>query len=462
MIRSIFKKSNNIVTKINKKNYGSVTDVLGAQWGDEGKGKLTDILAEKSDVIARFNGGDNAGHTIVADGKKYAFHLLPCGLIYPHTKNVIGNGCVVNLDSLFSELNSLSKQGINYKDRLLISNKAHLIFDYHKIIDKKLEEILKDNGENIIGTTKKGIGPAYAFKAFRNSTRVGKLLYFDEEEFKMNVNIAQTMFDFEYDVQKDIYKIQDYLPKIKKMITSTEYFINNSLIANKSILAEGANASMLDTDFGTYPYVTSSTTSIGGVISGLGVPNDSIGDIIGVVKAYTTRVGSGPFVTELTDSRGGGEREDYSYETDIGLHMQNIGHEYGVTTGRKRRCGWLDMNVLAYTNIINNYSQINLTKLDVLDGLDYIKIACSYYSKIKDITYPLGYMPSTIDELKECQPEYIIMEGWKEDTSKCKSFEELPKNAQAYINKIEELIEVPIKWIGVGQDRKACIEIKDK
>lgn len=336
--------------------------MLGAQWGDEGKGKLADLLAKDYDIIARFNGGANAGHTIVHDGKKFAFHLLPCGLIHSHTINLIGNGVVLHLPALFEELNELHSQGIDTSGRILVSNRTHLLFDFHQAVDGYLE---KGRGKGGIGTTKKGIGPAYTSKATRNGLRAGHLIEWEsfQQSFKSLAQQHMDMYGIKIDIEKELKEIKKYRDIMieKKMIVDGIQLINQAHKNGKRILTEGANAVMLDLDFGTYPYVTSSSTTAGGVCTGLGLSPNKISTTIGVVKAYTTRVGGGPFPTELTDDLCGGLRPRGAPGTDIGAHLQKVGAEIGVTTGRKRRCGWLDVVVLKYSNSINGYSGLNIT-----------------------------------------------------------------------------------------------------
>jgi len=419
---------------------GSVTCVLGAQWGDEGKGKLVDILAEDAAIVARFNGGANAGHTLVVDGKKFAFHLLPCGLLYPNSMNVIGNGCVVHIPQLFVELGELDEADIDYNGRLLISNRAHVLFDFHQTVDGMQET--RRAGENI-GTTKKGIGPCYTSKATRNGIRFGEMLdwsHFRKKYFEL-AEYHERSFDFEHDKVGELEKLEYYRERVVPMITDTVSYINSELSRGKNILAEGANACLLDIDFGTYPMVTSSATSSGGISTGMGIAPKKIDTIVGVVKAYTTRVGSGPFPTELKES--------------IGEHMQTVGAEFGVTTGRKRRCGWLDIPLLRFSNLVNGYDYLNITKLDVLSGLPELKIGTHYV--IDGERLPDGSMPSTLADLSKVSLEYLTVPGWQEDISKCKNFEDLPINAQNYCNKVAELCEVPVGWVGVGPARASML-----
>lgn len=418
-----------------------VACVLGAQWGDEGKGKLVDLLAQKYDVVARFNGGANAGHTLVVDGKKYAFHLVPCGILIPGVMNVVGNGTVVHTPTLLKELAALDENKIDYKGRLLISKRAHVLFDFHKMVDGAQED---RRGKKSIGTTKRGIGPCYATKMNRNGIRFAELLDFDRfaERYTDLVKAMQrqypnTLAEYDFEAELEMYKT-NYIPRIKEMIIDTIVYLNRAIKDGKRVLAEGANAAMLDIDFGTYPAVTSSNTTIGGIATGLGVAN-KLEACIGVVKAYTTRVGNGPFPTELLEGH------------TVGDHLCSVGREYGTTTGRRRRCGWLDVPLLQYSTLLNGYTSINITKLDILNELAEIKIGIKY--KVKKRTLEYGEMPSTMGELEQVEVEYETVPGWQSDISLCKSYEDLPQTCKDYLNRIEELVEVPISWIGVGPDR---------
>jgi adenylosuccinate synthase len=414
--------------------------VLGAQWGDEGKGKLVDILAQKYDIVARFNGGANAGHTLKVDGKKFAFHLLPCGMLYKDKINVIGNGVVLHVPTLFKELDNLTAAGLPING-LRISDRAHLLFDFHTVIDGRMEN---SRGGSAIGTTKRGIGPCYTSKATRNGIRVGEL-YNDWEHFVARHTALckdlQAQFGFEYDIAEEQTRFKEYKEKLRPMIIDSVHYLNSELASGKRLLAEGANAALLDLDFGTYPYVTSSSTAAGGIATGLGIPPHKIQCHIGIVKAYTTRVGAGPFPTELEDENG--------------KHMRAVGTEFGTTTGRPRRCGWLDIPVLHYSNFLNGYSSINITKLDVLTGLKELKIGVSY--SIDGKVLRKGQMPSTLIDLGKVKVQYETLPGWSQDISKCTSYAQLPKEATAYLKRIEELTELPVSWIGVGPGREAML-----
>ncbi|KAK3809175.1 MAG: adenylsuccinate synthetase [Benniella sp.] len=418
-----------------------VTVVLGAQWGDEGKGKLSDILSQEADVCARCQGGNNAGHTIVVGKTKYDFHMLPSGLVNQTCTSVVGAGVVVHVPSFFDELANLEKKGLDCTGRIFVSDRAHLVFDVHQIIDGLKEAEL---GRGSIGTTRKGIGPTYSSKASRSGLRVHHLYNFEEFEQKFRTLVAnkhKRYGAFEYDVDAEIARYKVLAEKLRPYVIDSAYFMNKAIKDKKKVLVEGANALMLDIDWGTYPYVTSSNTTVGGVCTGLGIPPQTITKTIGVVKAYTTRVGGGPFPTEQLN--------------DIGEFLQTEGHEYGVTTGRKRRCGWLDTVVVNYSTIINGYTSFNITKLDILDKLDEVKIGVAYKVDGKELE---GF-PADLSLLEKVEVVYETLPGWKTDISKCRTFEELPPNAQKYIRRIEELCEVPIEWIGVGVDREDMVVI---
>ena len=413
--------------------------VLGSQWGDEGKGKLVDILSQQYDIVARCQGGSNAGHTIIVDGNKFAFHLLPSGILHKNATCLIGNGVVIHLPTLFKELAALDEKGIDYQGRLKISDRAHLLFDYHQIVDGMQEDELA--GEKI-GTTKKGIGPCYSMKAQRTNLRVGDLRYMKHfaENLAKNVESIQKRYKFEYDVAAEVERYKKYAELLEPMIVDSIAYVNEAYDSGKKILIEGANATMLDLDFGTYPFVTSSSASIGGACTGLGIAPSLIGSSIGIVKAYTTRVGSGPFPTELLDGLGDAVREK--------------GREYGTTTGRPRRCGWLDTFVLRYTHRINRFTALNITKLDVLSDLAEIKIGVGYSYKGQKLTH----FPSNLEILANVEVEYETMPGWQSDITKVRSYAELPDAAKKYIERIEQLVGCPVKWIGVGPGRDEMIE----
>jgi adenylosuccinate synthase len=416
--------------------------LLGAQWGDEGKGRITDLLASKMDMVVRFQGGNNAGHTVVVGNEEFKLHHVPSGILYPDTICVIGNGVVVNPEVLISEIELLSEKNIK-TDNLRISGNAHLVMPYHIILDEAGEQNL---GKSNIGTTHKGIGPVYADKAYRNGIRVQDLLDLKifrtklESALKLKNAIISRIYGLEQLKIEEIFeKYRSYVDKIGKYITDTSFLINDYLNEGKLVLFEGAQGSMLDIDHGTYPFVTSSSTVAGGAATGSGVGPKRIDEIIGIAKAYTTRVGSGPLPTEIED--------------ETGEFLRKGGCEYGTTTGRPRRCGWLDIPVLKYSVMINSMDMIALTKIDVLTGLDEIKICTSYEyeGKIFDNIPP----HQTI--MHKCKPVYITLKGWKEDLSEVKEFSRLPENTRRYVEIIEKLVKIPISLISVGPERNQII-----
>lgn len=420
--------------------------VLGSQWGDEGKGKLVDILCDDIDVCARCQGGNNAGHTIVVGETKYDFHMLPSGLVNPKCLNLLGSGVVIHVPSFFKELETLEAKGLDCRDRLFVSSRAHLVFDFHQRTDKLKEAELSENKKSI-GTTGKGIGPTYSTKASRSGIRVHHLVADDDDswnEFKVRYRrLIESRYkrygDFEYDIEEELARYEKYRQLLRPFVVDSIEFMHKSITENKKILIEGANALMLDIDFGTYPYVTSSSTGIGGVLTGLGIPPKYIKNIYGVVKAYTTRVGEGPFPSEQLNTYG---------ET-----LQNIGAEYGVTTGRKRRCGWLDLVVLKYSTLINGYTSLNITKLDVLDTFKEIQVAVAYYLNGKKLTN----FPEDLDLLAKVEVEYVTLPGWEQDISKIKDYKDLPQNAKDYLKYIEDFVNVPVQWVGVGPARDSML-----
>eukprot|EP00871_Galdieria_phlegrea_P000987 jgi/Galph1/188/GphlegSOOS_G4901.1 len=423
--------------------YSQVTAVLGVQWGDEGKGKLIDILASQFDIVARCQGGANAGHTIVVGDKKFAFHLLPSGLLIPQVTAVIGNGVVFHLESFFKEVDELESQGVEVEGRIKISDKAHLLFDYHQLVDGFREE---ERGGGKIGTTKKGIGPCYSSKANRTGIRIADLRNFQTFPDKFRKSLA-TKFKrfrvFEYDPKKEIEKYYYFARRAEPFIRETVSWIHENLQNGRTLLIEGANAAMLDIDFGTYPYVTSSNCTIGGALTGLGIPSSRIGNTIGVFKAYTTRVGEGPFPTECLDENG--------------LILQQVGKEFGTTTARPRRCGWLDIMVLKYSILLNGYNGLCLTKLDVLSEFSSIFIGAGYKLGGRS----LHMFPSSLETLSQVEVEYETLPGWKGiDLHQVTHFEQLPEAAQQYVKRIEELVGIPIVYIGVGPSRTALIQRK--
>lgn len=420
-----------------------VTAILGAQWGDEGKGKLIDILSEKYDLIVRATGGANAGHTIyIKNGKtvnKFVFHLVPSGMLNKKPICVIANGVALHLPTLMEEIELLEKNGVKTKGRLLISDRAHLLFDYHKIVDGLQEE---SKGGKKIGTTKRGIGPCYTDKIRRTGIRVHDLLDWKEFESKYmeQLKSLQSMYGkFKVDTASELAEHKKILAQIKPYIIDSATYINEQLTKKKKVLIEGANGTMLDIDHGTYPYVTSSNASVGGVIAGTGIGATKLTSVIGIMKAYTTRVGEGPFPTELTDA--------------LGEQIRQTGGEFGATTGRPRRCGWFDAVIGKYSVMINGFTEINLTKLDVLSGLPKLKIAIGYNLNGKKLTS----FPADLNQLEKVKIQYLELPGWKEDLSGIKKFEKLPKNAQKYVQTIEKLIGCHVSSIGVGPLRTDMI-----
>lgn len=424
-----------------------VIAVMGGQWGDEGKGKLVDVLGANFDIIARCAGGSNAGHTVIVEGKKYAFHLLPSGILHERPVCLIGNGTVVHVPTLLKELTSLDEKGVNYKGRVKLSDRAHIVFDFHQQIDAFLEDAAKKgNKDGSIGTTRKGIGPAYGAKIGRVGIRVGDLRFPDTlpEKLTKLVEYYQRSFPLEVNLNHEIEAYKAFAHKLQPMIVDSVHYINKAYGEGKRIMVEGANATMLDIDFGTWPYVTSSNASIGGAVTGLGLAPSKIDGVIGIVKAYTTRVGAGPFPTELKD--------------DLGESIRKIGHEFGTTTGRPRRCGWLDAFAIKYAHMINNFTLLNLTKLDVLSDLDEIKIATSY----KYNGEHLASYPSNLEILDQVEVEYETLPGWKKDVSGVRYFEDLPAEARKYVERVEQLVGCPIGWVGVGPGREAMAIRKPK
>jgi len=420
-----------------------VAVVLGAQWGDEGKGKVVDMLASNADIVARCQGGNNAGHTVVVGDKEYDFHLLPSGIINPKSKSIIGNGVVVHLPQMFEELKKNEDKGLTHlRDSLLISDRAHLVFDLHQEADGMQE---REKGGKSLGTTKKGIGPTYSSKATRNGIRVADLIgdfqVFTDKFHALVSSYQRLLPGLNVDIEAELAKYKNYAEEVRPFVIETVSYLNSAIKANKSVLVEGANAAMLDIDFGTYPYVTSSNCSIGGVCTGLGIPPSLIGDVYGVIKAYTTRVGDGPFPTEQLN--------------DIGDLLQTRGGEVGVTTKRKRRCGWLDLAVLRHTHMVNGYSAIALTKLDILDVIPEIKVGVAYRLNSK----PIDYFPTNAAELAQVEVEYVTLPGWMSSTENVRKYEDLPVNAQKYVELIEDKLGLPVRWIGVGKDRGSMIQV---
>jgi adenylosuccinate synthase len=422
----------------------STTVVLGAQWGDEGKGKVTDFFASTADYVVRFQGGNNAGHTIVVGEDKLALSLTPSGVLYPECTPVIGSGCVIDLGFLKQELEMLEEKNVS-TEKLVISPNAHLIMPYHKLLDELIEENL---GKNKIGTTKKGIGPCYADKIQRKGIRVQDLLDKNNfsEKVKRNikeVNLTLTKIYNQPPLVADeiVDEFDTYFDIVSDHIADTSLLIANAIKNNKSILFEGAQGTLLDIDHGTYPFVTSSNTSSGNAAIGSGVGPKNLDRIVGVTKAYISRVGSGPLLTEQ--------------ENEIGDYLIEKGAEFGVVTGRRRRCGWLDLISLKYSVRVNSLTELFITKLDVLSGLEELKLCVGY----KNSNEVLTEYPYDQNILNTAEPVYETLDGWTDDISTIKNFEDLPKNAQIYIKAIEDFIEVPITFISVGPERTENIII---
>jgi len=416
--------------------------IIGCQWGDEGKGRIVDLLSNKVDMVVRFQGGDNAGHTVVKGNDEFKLHLIPSGILYPEVICVIGNGVVLNPEVLIEELDDLESKGIN-TDNLRISSNAHLVMPYHIILDKAGEHRL---GKSKIGTTHKGIGPVYADKALRMGIRTQDLKDLKifktklEESLKLNNKIIKRIYGLDpLDMDEVFDKYRQYGKRISRYIIDTTSLVSEALDNNKKVMFEGAQGTMLDIDHGTYPYVTSSSTIAGGVCVGAGIGPSRLDEILGVVKAYTTRVGSGPFPTE-----------DIS---KIGDYLREKGYEYGTTTGRPRRCGWLDAVILKYSIMINSIDSIALTKLDILSGLKKVKICTGYKydGKVYD------HMPCHQTVLHKCTPVYEEYQGWSEDISGIKNFEDLPRQARNYIKNIEKIAKVAVSMVSVGAERSKII-----
>jgi adenylosuccinate synthase len=421
--------------------------IVGAQWGDEGKGKIVDYLSEKVDVIARYQGGHNAGHTVVIKTEKFIFHLIPSGILRKGKICLIGNGVVVDPAALIEEINELKEKGIKVGRKLFLSKNAHLIMPYHRAIDIESERF---KGAKKIGTTGRGIGPAYADKMARIGIRVVDLLHPSVLREKLKRNLSDINFFLEnlykvpgFDTENIYNEYMGYGEKLSEYIADTDIMINRMISENKNILFEGAQGTLLDVDHGTYPYVTSSNPTAGGACIGLGVGPTKISKVLGVSKAYTTRVGGGPFPTEIKDA--------------LGEILRERGGEYGATTGRPRRCGWLDMVVLKHSARINGLTGIAITKLDVLDVVERIKICTSYRYRGKIYEE----FPKEINIIEECEPLYEEMQGWRTNTVGIRDFAKLPKAAKKYIRKIEAMLGVKVQLVSTGQKRDEIIQIKE-
>lgn len=422
--------------------------VLGAQWGDEGKGKMTDYLAEEADVVVRFQGGNNAGHTVEVGDKQYKLHLIPSGILYDDKVNVIGNGVVVDPQALFEEISYLEGLGAKITpEKLIISDRAHLIMPYHKVLDRLKE---KARGKNDIGTTGKGIGPCYTDKFERCGIRVCDLLHEEvfEEKLRENVKMKNDMITKvlggeALDVEKILADYKEYAKKLRPFVKDTSVEVFDAIKSDKNVLFEGAQGMLLDIDYGTYPYVTSSNTTSGGVCNGTGVGPTLITNAIGIAKAYTTRVGKGPFPTELLDETGDWIREK--------------GHEYGVTTGRSRRCGWLDLVILKTTARVCGLTSLAVTKIDTLAGLEKLKVCVGYKFEDKII----DYFPASLEDLAKCEPIFEEFDGWGDEVADARSYDELPENAKKYLKKIEEFTQTRIAYVSVGPKRDQTMKIAE-
>lgn len=420
--------------------------VVGTQWGDEGKGKITDFLAKEADAVVRFQGGNNAGHTIVFDNKKYALHLIPSGIFRKDTINVLANGMVINPKALIKELEMLKNSGIT-EFKLAISDRAHIVLPYHIQLDELFEDLKDDNKK--VGTTNKGIGPTYSDKISRIGIRVCDFIDLEifEDKLEDNLNYYNKLFKLfgkpliEPKIIFNEYK--EYSQYIKKYVKDTSLLLNTMFDDGKKVLFEGAQGALLCLDHGTYPYVTSSSPTAASVPLNTGISPKYINEIIGVTKAYSTRVGSGHFVTE--------------FEDNVAKRIRDIGHEYGTTTGRPRRIGWIDTVVLRHTKRISGITALSVMLLDVLTGIETIKICVAY--RLDDNI--IDYIPASIMDFERCEPIYIELEGWKEDITNTSSFSDLPINTQNYLNKISELSNIELAIFSVGPDREQTIVLKD-
>lgn len=420
----------------------STVVILGAQWGDEGKGKVIDYLSKEADVVVRGQGGNNAGHSVVVGDQKYALHLIPSGILNENTINVIGNGVVFDPEGFLNEIKGLESKGIDTSS-IKVSDRAHVVFPYHKEIDRLAEEA---RGADMIGTTKKGIGPCYMDKVERSGIRICDFI--DEEIFEplfrsrikaKNEIIEKIYGGTAMDEEEMVTRYKEYAAQVKPFVDDTSVIVYEALRAGKKVLLEGAQGTLLDLDYGTYPYVTSSHPTSGGFTIGSGIGPNEIGEVVGITKAYTTRVGLGPFVTEL--------------DNEIGERIRIAGNEFGTTTGRPRRCGWLDTVMINYSKRVNGMTCIALMLVDVLSGFDEVKI-CTGYKYGDEI---MTNFPASLSVLAKCEPIYEVFPGWKEDITAYSTFESLPENTKRYIERIEELVGIPVKIVSVGPKRTQTI-----
>ncbi|EDO06449.1 putative adenylosuccinate synthetase [Babesia bovis T2Bo] len=418
--------------------------IAGMQWGDEGKGKAVVTFSEKVDIVAKYNGGHNAGHEIILNGQQYKLHLIPGGVMHPHVINVLGHGMVIHLESLLKEMEILTQHGIEVLERLRISDRAHILLNAHVDIDRKMEH-RRMSGGGKIGTTLRGIGPCYSTKSARTGIRMGDLLHWEHFSKKVRdfYKIHCDFENFEELAQEEVENHKKLYDIFAKCICDTGYFMSESIKAGKKILLEGSNGSLLDIDMGTYPFVTSSTTLACGAYLGLGVPLNAPIYRIGILKCYQTRVGMGPFPTEFFD-------DNYT-------HIQKDGTEIGVSTARVRRCGWLDLVAARYIQRLNCFNSIYFTKMDVLTGLKEIKICIDYRNKVDGTILERGRFPSTIASLEEYEPVYQSFAGWDQDISQISEYNELPETARKYIEFVEKEVGAHFQWVGVGQDVKSII-----
>ncbi len=416
----------------------SVQVVVGAQWGDEGKGKIVDLLSEKADAVARYQGGANAGHTVVIEGKKYVLHLIPSGILHPDVLCVIGNGVVFDPEAFEKELAILEESHISYENRILVSGQAHVIMPYHKWMDAAREKMVGFH----IGTTGRGIGPAYVDKYDRVGIRILDLLSPEalERKLQLNAQLKRPLLDGrDLNIPELVEKYSKVGERLRPFVADTSHVLNELLAQGKALLLEGAQGALLDVDFGTYPFVTSSNPTSGGACTGLGIGPTQIDSVLGVTKAYSTRVGDGPFPTEFGE--------------ELGERIRRLGGEFGATTGRPRRCGWLDLVALRYAVRVNGMNRLAITKLDVLDSLESIKVAVAYDCGGKRTEN----FPLSLEEITDCKPIYTELPGWREKTTACRKFEDLPAKAQAYLDFIAQNTGVKIEIVSVGPGRTETI-----
>lgn len=417
--------------------------IVGAQWGDEGKGKIVDMLSEHATVVARYQGGANAGHTVCIGEKEYVLHLIPSGIFHPHITCVIGNGVVIDPSALMSEIRQLQDAGIDITGRLLVSHNAHLIMPYHKLLDT-----IREQTGSRIGTTGRGIGPAYIDKAMRSGIRIVDLLNRDvlAEKLKANIDeknriLARVYGETTLDVDAIINEYREFDKLVDAYITDTSLFLNQAIGKGERIIAEGAQGALLDMDHGTYPYVTSSNPTSGGACTGLGIPPTSVTSVMGIVKAYSTRVGNGPFPTELS--------------SEAGERMRSVGHEFGATTGRPRRCGWLDAVALRYSAMVNGIREVAVTKIDVLDVFDEINVCVAYEHEGRR----LKSFPTDVRTLDQVTPVYETFPGWKSTLSSVTSYDALPARARSYLDALSRLTGTSISLVSVGPRRDQTIVV---